>query len=70
MRSVAADYARLILDGTVVRVRVDRQVTAISLLVMLGVRADGQKIFLSCATWAARARRRGARCSTTFSNAA
>src|SRR6202165_4585571 len=31
---------RLILDGTVVRVRLDRKATAISLLVVIGVRAD------------------------------
>jgi len=41
------DIARLILDGTVVRVRLDRQATAISLLVVLGVRADGQKVLVS-----------------------
>jgi transposase-like protein len=40
------DIVRLILDGTVVRVRVDRRATAISLLVVLGVRGDGQKILL------------------------
>jgi putative transposase len=28
----------------VVRVRIDRKATAISLLVVLGVRADGQKV--------------------------
>ncbi len=38
---------RLILDGTVVRVRLDRKATAISLLVALGVRADGQKVLLA-----------------------
>lgn len=38
---------RLILDGTVVRVRLDRKATAISLLVVLGVRADGQKMLLA-----------------------
>lgn len=32
---------RLILDSTVVRVRLDRKATAISLLVVIGVRADG-----------------------------
>ena len=37
---------RLILDGTVVRVRLDRKATSISLLVVLGVRADGQKVLL------------------------
>jgi transposase-like protein len=41
------DMVRLILDGTVVRVRIDRKATAISLLVVLGVRADGQKVLLS-----------------------
>lgn len=38
---------RLILDGTVVRVRLDRKATSISLLVVIGVRADGQKILLA-----------------------
>ena len=33
---------RLILDGTIVRVRLDRKATSISLLVVLGVRADGK----------------------------
>lgn len=41
------DMVRLILDGTVVRVRIDRKATAISLLVVLGVRADGQKVLLA-----------------------
>ena len=38
---------RLILDGTVVRVRLDRKATAISLLVVIGVRADGQKMLIA-----------------------
>jgi transposase-like protein len=38
---------RLILDGTVVRVRLDREATSISLLVVMGVRADGQKVLLA-----------------------
>jgi transposase-like protein len=38
---------RLILDGTVVRVRLDRKATAISLLVAIGVRVDGQKVLLA-----------------------
>jgi len=38
---------RLILDGTMVRVRLDRKSTAISLLVVIGVRADGQKVLLA-----------------------
>jgi putative transposase len=47
-RALAAEpIVRLILDGTVVRVRLDRKATAISLLVVLGVRADGQKVLLA-----------------------
>ena len=47
-RSLAAEpIVRLILDGTVVRVRLDRQATAISLLVVIGVHADGQKVLLA-----------------------
>jgi transposase-like protein len=47
-RSLAEELiVRLILDGTVVRVRLDRKATAISLLVVLGVRADGQKVLLA-----------------------
>ena len=38
---------RLILDGTVVRVRLDGKATSLSLLVVLGVREDGQKVLLS-----------------------
>ena len=38
---------RLILDGTIVRVRLDKRATSISLLVALGVRADGQKVLLA-----------------------
>ena len=38
---------RLILDGTVVRVRLDKTSTSISLLVALGVRADGQRVLLA-----------------------
>jgi transposase-like protein len=43
----AEPVVRLILDGTVVKVRLDRKATAISLLVVLGVRQDGQKILLA-----------------------
>src|SRR6266567_484251 len=47
-RSLADEpIVRLILDGTVVRVRLDRKATAIALLVVLGVRADGQKVLLA-----------------------
>src|SRR6185369_267890 len=33
--------------GTVVRVRLDRKATSISLLVVLGIREDGQKVLLA-----------------------
>jgi putative transposase len=47
-RSLADEpIVRLILDCTVVRVRLDRKATSISLLVVLGVRADGQKVLLA-----------------------
>jgi putative transposase len=47
-RSLADEpIVRLILDGTVVRVRLDRKATAISLLVVIGVRVDGQKVLLA-----------------------
>jgi putative transposase len=41
------DIVRLILDGTMVRVRLDRKATAVSLLVVLGIRRDGQKVLLA-----------------------
>ena len=44
---VGEDIVRLILDGTVIKTRVDRKVTAISVLVAIGVRRDGQKVLLS-----------------------
>ena len=40
------DIVRLILDGTVVKAKIDRKATAISLLVAIGVRRDGQKVLL------------------------
>src|SRR6266511_2921083 len=47
-RSLAEEpIVRLILDGTVVRVRLDRKATAISLLVVIGDRTDGQKVLLA-----------------------
>src|SRR5437016_7580784 len=47
-RSLAAEpIVRLILDGTAVRVRLDRKATSISLLVVIGVREDGQKVLLA-----------------------
>ena len=41
------DSVRLILDGTVVKVRLDRKAAAISLLIVLGVRRDGPKVVLA-----------------------
>jgi transposase-like protein len=46
-RLAAEDIVRLILDGTVVRVRLDRKATSISLLIVLGVRRDGQKVLVA-----------------------
>ncbi len=41
------DIVRLIFDGTGVKARLDRRVTSIPLLVVLGVRRDGQKVLLA-----------------------
>ena len=47
-RSLAEEpIIRLILDGTVVRVRLDKKSTSISLLIALSVRQDGQKVLLA-----------------------
>lgn len=47
-RNLSAEpIVRLVLDGTVVHVRLDRKATAISLLVVIGVRDDGQKVLLA-----------------------
>jgi len=40
------EIVRLILDGTAVKVRMDRKATDISVLVAIGVRRDGQKVLL------------------------
>jgi putative transposase len=40
------DIVRLILDGTVVKVRLNKRATGLSVLVALGVRRDGQKVLL------------------------
>jgi transposase-like protein len=45
--AIGKDIVRLILDGTVVRAKIDRKATAISLLVAIGVRRDGQKVLLA-----------------------
>ena len=41
------DIVRLILDGTVVKTRIDKKATNISVLAAVGVRRDGQKVLLS-----------------------
>ena len=41
------DIIRVILDGTVVKTRIDKKATNISVLAAIGVRRDGQKILLS-----------------------
>lgn len=41
------DIVRLILDGTVIRTKLDRKATNISVLAAIGVRRDGQKVLLS-----------------------
>lgn len=46
----AEPIVRLILDGTVVKVRLDRKATTLSILVVMGVRADGHKLVLSMRT--------------------
>ncbi|MDT8856265.1 IS256 family transposase [Paracoccaceae bacterium Fryx2] len=47
-RSLAEeDIVRLILDGTVIRTRLDRKATNISVLAAIGIRRDGQKVLLS-----------------------
>ncbi|MCG2601372.1 MAG: IS256 family transposase [Achromobacter sp.] len=47
-RSLAdEDIIRLILDGTVIKTRIDRKATNISVLAAIGVRRDGQKVLLS-----------------------
>ncbi|MBC7179960.1 MAG: IS256 family transposase [Roseovarius sp.] len=47
-RSLAdEDVVRLILDGTVIKTRLDKKATNISVLAAIGVRRDGQKVLLS-----------------------
>jgi len=47
-RSLAdEDIIRLILDGTVIKTRIDKKAANISVLAAIGVRRDGQKILLS-----------------------
>ena len=61
---------RLILDGTVARVRLDRKATSISLFVALGVRADGQKMLLAIKSMGGEGEAASsARCSDDFRQA-
>src|SRR6056297_3932863 len=47
-RSLAdEDIVRVILDGTVIKTRIDKKATNISVLAAIGVRRDGQKVLLS-----------------------
>jgi hypothetical protein len=67
-RSLAkAPIVRLLLDSTFARVRLDRKATSISLLVVLGVRADGQKVLLAIKSMGGRAPKLGAPSSTISS---
>jgi putative transposase len=59
------DFVRLILDGTVVKVRLDRKATTISLLIALGVRRDGQKVVLAIKNMGGESEPRGGPCWTT-----
>ena len=65
-RSLAEEpIVRLILDGTVVRVRLDRKATTISLLVVIGVAPTARRCCWRSRAWAEKARKLGARSSTT-----
>jgi transposase-like protein len=69
-RSLADEpIVRLILDGTVVRVRLDRKATAIVLLVVLGVREDGQKVLLAVKNMGGETAKPGTPFSTISSSA-
>ena len=69
-RSLAEEpIVRLILDGTVVRVRLDRKATSVSLLVVLGVREDGQKVLLAIKSMGGESTEAGAPSSTISSSA-
>src|SRR5215211_3785559 len=59
------EVVRLSLNGTVVRVRLDRKATNVSLLVALGVRGDGQKLLLAVRNMEGKAKPHGAVSSTT-----
>ncbi len=62
------DIVGLILDGTTVRVRIDRKARRFRCLSCLGYAAMVRKFCLPFAAWAGRAKRLGARCWTTRAN--
>ncbi|MCS3453832.1 hypothetical protein M2222_009263 [Bradyrhizobium elkanii] len=67
-RSLAQEpIVRLILDGTVVRLRLDRKATAISLLVVIGVVPRVRKCCSRSRVCAAKAPKTGVPCSTISS---
>ena len=51
------DIVPLILDGAVIKTRLDRKATNVSVRAAIGVRRDGQKVLLSIKSKAARKRR-------------
>lgn len=59
---IGEDVVELIVDSAVVRVRLDRKASAISLPDVLGVRHDGQKVLLA-RIWPAKTTRHGVPCS-------
>jgi putative transposase len=63
------DVVRLILDGTVVRVRLDRKATSVSLLVSSVCAVTGRRCCSPSVAWAGRARPRGGPCSMSWSPA-
>jgi hypothetical protein len=67
---VRRDGACLAAGADRLRGRLDKKATSISLLVALGVMADGKKFCLPSRTWAAKAKRLGLLFSTISSNAA
>ena len=64
-RLAEEDIVRLILDGTVIKTRLDRKATNISVLAAIGVRRDEQKVLLSIKNMGGKARRPGASSSPT-----
>jgi len=70
-RSLAEeDIVRVILDGTVIKTRIDKKATNISVLAAIGVRRDGQKVLLSIKNMGERVPQPGANFSMTLMPAA